>query len=179
MADEQQYLAMLLDAPMQSWGHMSRFDRRMSLSYPTRSGVIGLLCAALGIDRGDTAGLAAFNDLKMTVFVFQQGGRMIDYHTVGGGWRRETHSQNIVPKADGSVKEEAVVTHREYLEDCKFGITLQDELGRLAEIAEALKNPPMGRLAGAQGVYSCAAGLSRRARLVGGGAGPYGGSPKH
>ena len=143
MADSQNYLAMVLDAPLQSWGHMSRFDRRMSLSYPTCSGIIGLLCAAMGVDRFDTEGLAAFKYLKISVFPFQQGSRMIDYHTVGGGYDNKFKKQNIVPKANGSPGD-PVQTYREYLEDYRFGIILQDTSERLTEIGEALQNPRWG-----------------------------------
>jgi CRISPR system Cascade subunit CasD len=44
-------LALLLDGPMQSWGYSSRFDRRTTALHPTRSGIIGLLAAALGINK--------------------------------------------------------------------------------------------------------------------------------
>ena len=42
-------LALLLDGPMQSWGFTSRFTRRTTALHPTKSGVVGLLAAALGI----------------------------------------------------------------------------------------------------------------------------------
>lgn len=42
------YLLMWLEAPLQAWGHESRFGRRESLDFPTKSGVLGLLCCALG-----------------------------------------------------------------------------------------------------------------------------------
>ena len=45
------WLALLLDGPMQSWGHASRFERRTTALHPTRSGVLGLIAAALGIDK--------------------------------------------------------------------------------------------------------------------------------
>jgi len=37
----------MLDAPLQSWGFASRFQRRTTGLHPTKSGVVGLLCAAL------------------------------------------------------------------------------------------------------------------------------------
>ncbi|MCR6650496.1 MAG: type I-E CRISPR-associated protein Cas5/CasD [Cellvibrionaceae bacterium] len=42
------YLLLWLEAPLQSWGHDSKFGRRDSLDFPTKSGVLGLLCCALG-----------------------------------------------------------------------------------------------------------------------------------
>ena len=60
-------LLMPLVGPMQSWGHRSRFDDRDTGLEPTRSGVIGLICAAMGIPRvGD---LSRFDGLRMGVRV--------------------------------------------------------------------------------------------------------------
>src|SRR3990172_4719032 len=44
-------LLLRLVGPMQSWGTTSRFDQRDTGKEPSKSGVIGLLAAALGIDR--------------------------------------------------------------------------------------------------------------------------------
>ena len=66
--NEPAFLALYFDAPLQSWGYSSMFDRRTTLSQPTRSGVIGLLCAALGIDRADTVRLDQLDALGVTVY---------------------------------------------------------------------------------------------------------------
>jgi len=50
-----QYLALMLDAPLQSWGFASRFQRRTTGLHPTKSGIAGLLCAALGVAKGSDA----------------------------------------------------------------------------------------------------------------------------
>jgi CRISPR system Cascade subunit CasD len=44
-------LLLRLVGPMQSWGTTSRFDQRDTGKEPSKSGVIGLVAAALGIDR--------------------------------------------------------------------------------------------------------------------------------
>jgi len=102
-----------------------------------------MLCAAMGIDRSDTQGLGQFSDLKVTVYVFSGPGRLMDFHTVGGGWDRKTGRQNIVPKADGSAGD-TVVTHREFLQHAKFGVILQGDPVLLGRIAVALRNPRWG-----------------------------------
>ena len=45
-------LLLRLVAPLQSWGTTSRFDDRDTGKEPSKSGVIGLLAAAMGIHRG-------------------------------------------------------------------------------------------------------------------------------
>ncbi|MDO5566399.1 MAG: CRISPR-associated protein Cas5, partial [Planctomycetia bacterium] len=67
-------LALYFDAPMQSYGVESKFDRRTSLAWPSRSAVTGIVGAALGIDRGDRAFLASFANLAMETFVLKRNG---------------------------------------------------------------------------------------------------------
>ncbi|OYT68958.1 MAG: type I-E CRISPR-associated protein Cas5/CasD, partial [Chloracidobacterium sp. CP2_5A] len=50
-------------APMQSWGTQSRFTVRDTGFEPSKSGTLGVLCAALGIDREDDAGLQPLTSL--------------------------------------------------------------------------------------------------------------------
>ena len=52
MSAETAYLALLLDGPLQSWGFASRFQRRTTGLHPTKSGVLGLICAAMGLAKG-------------------------------------------------------------------------------------------------------------------------------
>lgn len=51
-------LLLRLAAPLQSWGSDSKFETRKTDREPTKSGVVGLLAAALGLRRDDTEGLA-------------------------------------------------------------------------------------------------------------------------
>ena len=56
-------LLLRLAAPIQSWGVASKFDTRDTAREPSRSGVIGLLSAALGRSRTDN-----LDDLKTLRF---------------------------------------------------------------------------------------------------------------
>ncbi len=143
MKQTKAYLALFLDAPLQSWGYQSKFDRRTSLSYPTRSGILGMICAAMGIDRADRSGLADLAELSMSTFSFCNHERLVDFHTVGGGWDNKTNPLNIVRKAGGGAGS-TIVTRREYLQDAKFGVIIAGATEQLAEIAIALKNPKWG-----------------------------------
>ena len=72
-------LLIRLQGPLQSWGTRSRFDHRDTWPYPTKSGVVGLLAAALGRDRReDVSDLAA---LRMGVRVDRKGVLKVDYQT--------------------------------------------------------------------------------------------------
>jgi CRISPR system Cascade subunit CasD len=76
-------LLLRLSAPLQSWGEHSHFNDRDTLAFPSRSGVTGLLAAALGHRRDEPLGALA--DLTVTVRVDRPGVRLRDFHTVGGG----------------------------------------------------------------------------------------------
>lgn len=143
MKEKNSYGALYLDAPLQSWGYQSRYDDRTSLSYPTRSGIIGMICAALGIDREDSAELEDVNTILagMDVAVFQAGRRLVDYHTVGGGYA--TKSDSVPVKSDGKTHS-PVQTHREYLSDAKFGVVVEGEVSFVERIGEALDRPRWG-----------------------------------
>jgi len=140
-------MAIYLDAPLQSWGYQSKFDRRTTLSYPTRSGILGMLCAAMGVERDDAASLEQLAVLEMQVVVFQQQSRLTDFHTVGGGWDKKVSPGNVVRKAGDKPSVNTgttVVTQREYLESARFGVVLVGTQEPLQRLADSLQNPQWG-----------------------------------
>lgn len=136
-------LVLYFDGPMQSWGHQSRFNRRTTLSFPTRSGITGTLCAALGVDRSDREKLAKLANLKMEVYCLGRCGRWTDYHTVGGGYDHKTQ-RHLMPRKANEATPATVLTDREYLSDARFGVLLEGDQGLLRHCEEALHNPVWG-----------------------------------
>ncbi len=133
-----------LTAPMQSWGTQSRFRVRDTGLEPSKSGVIGLLCAALGKPREERPddGLPALSELarlKMGVRVDREGLMKVDYHTAGGTHMRgESYG---VCKADGS-RGETVLSNRYYLADADFLVGLEsDDEEFLTRLDRALAEP--------------------------------------
>ena len=125
-------LLLRLCGPMQSWGVQSRFTVRDTGLEPSKSGVVGLLCAALGRRREEpVADLAA---LTMGVRVDQEGVMARDYHTAGKGG---------ILKASGKVeRKNLVVSTRYYLADARFLVGLEgDDLDLLAQLHAALRDP--------------------------------------
>ena len=70
-------LLLRLSGPLQSWGADSLYDNRNTDYYPTKSGVIGLIAAALGLKREDS--LEKLNTLKFGVRIDCQGEYMKDF----------------------------------------------------------------------------------------------------
>jgi CRISPR system Cascade subunit CasD len=132
-------LLLRLVGPMQSWGVASDYKERDTLREPSKSGVIGLLCAALGKPRAEKPDdgfptLETLASLIMGVRVDWEGERAYDYHTAGkeGFWR-----------ASGGVeREDVIVSKRWYLADAAFLIGLgSDSIALLEELHRALENP--------------------------------------
>lgn len=120
-------LLLRLAGPMQSWGIQSRFTVRDSGLEPSKSGVIGLLCAALGRPR--TTSLTDLAELRMGVRVDREGILMCDFHT----------AQNVL-KASGELKE-TELSRRYYLADASFLVGLYGEEALLRRLYEALRKP--------------------------------------
>ncbi|MGW4475942.1 type I-E CRISPR-associated protein Cas5/CasD [Nonomuraea sp. NPDC004354] len=123
-------LALCLDAPMQSWGIQSRFTVRETTTEPTKSGIVGLLGAALGIPRHDTERLSQLARLRMGVRVDREGILERDYHT----------AQNVPTTAGTGHR--TVISQRYYLADALFLVVLEaDDNALLSRAAEAIRHP--------------------------------------
>lgn len=120
-------LLLRMRAPMMSWGDHSRFTIRDSRREPTKSAVIGLLCAALGRPRWEPIDDLA--TLKMGVRVNQEGVVQCDYHTV---------MDSI--KSSGS-KGDTVISQRYYVADADYLIGLEGDRPLLDTLDDALQVP--------------------------------------
>lgn len=120
-------LMFLLEGPMQSWGTYSRFYDRDSGREPSKSGIIGLICSALGRRRDED--LSDLSSLRMGIRVESEGRLSKDFHTVLD-----------VPRADKS-KSGNLVSMRYYLADACFLVFLEGDEYLLTEIRTALANP--------------------------------------
>lgn len=122
-------LLLRLAGPLQSWGTQGRFGLRDAGREPSKSGVIGLLCAALGRARHEPVDDLA--TLTMGVRVDREGAVGRDYQTTGGGrWRGAPYG---VAEPDGTLGG-TVLSDRFYLADADFLVGLSAE----TEVQEAL-----------------------------------------
>lgn len=118
-------LLLRLAAPLQSWGLEDKFERRGTAREPTKSGVTGLLAAAMGIARDNDSALEKLRDLRYGVRIDQPGQILSDFHTA---------------RVEG--KANPYVTRRFYLADAAFvaGLESEDE-AYLYELEQALLSP--------------------------------------
>lgn len=118
-------LLLRLAAPLQAWGSDSKFETRKTNREPTKSGVIGLLAAALGLRRDESEALARLAQLRFGIRVEREGQLLVDYHIA------KTQDQKT-----------SYVTYRHYLQDAVFlaGLESGDE-ALLRELEAALRHP--------------------------------------
>ncbi|MCP5420348.1 MAG: type I-E CRISPR-associated protein Cas5/CasD [Gammaproteobacteria bacterium] len=144
-----QFLILRLDGLMQAWGGHTFEDFRPSHLFPTRSGLLGLLGACLGLDRHDQEGQRGLAEsVEFTVRADscvprperiepstsnKRAVKLPDFHTVLGA-----------RKVDGSINKNPVVSRREYLFDAAFTVAVEGRSGAsfgLEEIANAVQKP--------------------------------------
>lgn len=112
---------------MQSWGIQSRFSDRDTGRDPSRSGVVGLLCCALGLPRDSS--LEAFSSIQMTTRVDREGVFATDFQT----------SLNVA-KAN-ETRGDTVISRKHYLADASFTVGLSGDALLLKKAHSALKDP--------------------------------------
>lgn len=123
-------LLLRLAAPLQAWGADSKFETRKTNREPTKSGVIGLLAAALGLRRDESEALTRLTELRFGVRVEREGQLLVDYHTA------KTQSKK---KSD---KKKSYVTYRHYLQDAVFLAGMESaDTALLQQLQQALLHP--------------------------------------
>ena len=146
------YLVMRLYAPISSWGTLAVGEDRPTVNYPTRSAVLGLLGAALGIRRSETQKLKDLADsIDIASKTYSEGTILRDYHTIqtpttSKGVNFFTRKQELQ-----SVKVETILSSRDYREDGLWvvAIWLKPEVENsnleykfeLQQLQQALKYP--------------------------------------
>lgn len=133
----QDFLIIKLQGAMQAWGGHTFEDYRPSHIFPTRSAVVGLLGACLGIYRADIKGRADLNaSFELTVRADRRKvhmQKMTDFHTVLDA-----------RKVDGAPRPDAIISHREYLCDAEFSLALgfrNNSVFNLEKVKAAIQKP--------------------------------------
>jgi len=147
MPTDTAYLGLVLDGPLQSWGFASRFQRRTTGLHPTKSGVVGLICAAMGLAKGspeERVTLPALAALKMTSVVIPRAAARFATDELPVRRLEDFHTVLKTRRASGALDRDAVVTPRQYLLDARFGVILKGGCSRLERVAAALQDPVWG-----------------------------------
>lgn len=122
-------LLLRLAGPMQSWGDSSRFTRRDTNSYPTKSGVLGLLAAAQGRRRSDP--IEDLTQLRFGVRADQPGRLIRDF-------------QVAIRRNEGKDDVSMPLSQRYYLADAVFLAGVEGDGDLIGALAEAIQAPRFG-----------------------------------
>lgn len=120
---------------MQAWATQSKLGVRDTDREPSKSGVLGLVGAALGMQRDDHETLGRLSRLRMALRVDRPGTLLRDYHTAGGGSFR-----NQVKYVVHGAKD-CVPSQRYYLQGASFVAALSGDGDLIERSARALENP--------------------------------------
>lgn len=143
----QQYLSCQLYGTLASWGEQAVGESRHSATHPSRSALLGLLAAALGIKRDEEQRLMALSDAVCFGFKVSHGGILLkDYHTIEEpredrkAKHRYTRRDELLPKKSGKT----VLSSREYRQDAFALVAVwltENSTYSLETLEQKLKNP--------------------------------------
>jgi len=147
---ERCYLVLWLEAPLQSWGSSSKFSRRDTEQFPTKSGIFGLLLSSMGARGVQEELLLHLSQYRQVVISYGKEKKsrlsmLMDFHMVGSGYdEKDAWQKNLIPKkADGkaSVGGGSKMTYRYYLQDARFAVIQELDVALAEEIEMALIQP--------------------------------------
>lgn len=140
-----EYLRFRLYGPLASWGDIAVGEMRHAVVAPSRSALLGLLGAALGIRRDDEAAQQALTDgYCFGVKLLAAGTLLRDYHTVEVGVPSRKARFRFRRQELAAEKVNTVLSTREYRCDSLALVVVQargSALRSLAELQQALLNP--------------------------------------
>jgi CRISPR system Cascade subunit CasD len=140
------YLVFSLYGLLASWGEIAVGESRHSADHPSRSALLGLLGAALGIRREDEAGQQQlFASFRFGVKLVATGTPLRDYHTVQVPPQKAKVSYQSRPQelADPS-RLGTLLSSREYRCDSMAVVAVEAQPGAawtLQQVADALREP--------------------------------------
>ncbi len=148
------FLRFTIYAPLGSWGEIAVGEHRGTWDRPSRSAILGLLGAALGLLRSDEDGHRALHaGYGLAVCVVRPGREIVDYHSA------QAAPRSVVRARPGATRREllragdvaTMLSRRSYLEDgCWTVVLWAHELARwaLGDLQRALAEPAFVLYAG-------------------------------
>lgn len=133
MAKNTSLLVLRLEGMLQSWGERAKWDDRDSASMPSKSGIVGLLACAMGLERESPEISELSEAISVSVRADRPGIKMVDFQTVTGDplWTAEGKK-----RSSGTF-----ISRRTYLQDASFLVVISTDETWHARIVEALQQP--------------------------------------
>lgn len=139
------YLLLRLYGPLASWGEIAVGESRHSAVQPSRSALLGLLGAALGVERNDDTGQRALiQGYRFGIKLECPGSPLRDYHTVQAGVPPRKFQFRSRRQELAADKVDTILSAREYRCDSLALVAVEalpDAPVDLTRLSEALHRP--------------------------------------
>ncbi|MGI6040235.1 MAG: type I-E CRISPR-associated protein Cas5/CasD [Eubacteriales bacterium] len=143
-------LLLRLAGPLQSWG-LDKFERRGTSRMPTRSAVVGMAMAAMGMKRDQEIPQGLLN-LRFGIRGDDEGVVIRDFHTVKQGKLDSITIESFERISDDNIaltykrkinegETSSYITNRYYLCDAVFLVGLEGDEEYLKQLEQAFLNP--------------------------------------
>ena len=134
MAEKKNLLVLRLEGALQSWGENAKWDFRDSSTMPTKSGIVGLLGCALGLERGSDALVNLAGSITVAVRADRPGVKFVDFQTVQG---HPLMAATGKPKTTGNT----ILSPHAYIQDACFTVFIDTTPEWQEQITAALQEP--------------------------------------
>jgi CRISPR system Cascade subunit CasD len=134
MAETKNLLILRLEGAMQSWGENAKWDFRDSSSLPTKSGIVGLLGCAMGLERGSAVLAELAQSITVGIRADRAGVKFVDFQTVQGDPLMAATGK---PKTTGNT----ILSPRAYLQDACFTVFIEAGESWQKKMLAALEDP--------------------------------------
>ena len=139
-----EYLVWTIAGPMGSFGESARAERQRTALMPPKSALVGMVAAALGVERGDDGAHEALNRCGFAVQSLGESAPLRDFHTVQSVPESVTGTATRGAAIAGAGRNvHTLITLRDYRTDIAMRATMWADTPRwtLAEVAQALRAP--------------------------------------
>lgn len=152
------FLAFTIYAPLSSWGDIAVGESRGAWDRPSRSAVLGLVAAALGIERGSQEAHDALDrGYRLAVRLDAPGTPLVDYHTAqtvaaSALRKKKPHTRAELLDAVPAGDRETILSRRAYRQDALATVLLwpaaDNPRWSLEQMESALRRPHFALYAG-------------------------------
>lgn len=156
------FLLFTIYAPLASWGEIAVGEARGSWDRPSRSAVLGLIAAALGITRDDQEGHDALDSgYGVAVRLDAPGALLVDYHTTQTVAASVVRKQRPTTRAEllAAGERQTILSRRSYRQNAIATVAVWTRIGArwdLHSLSDAMCTPKFvlyaGRKANALGL---------------------------
>lgn len=133
MAKNSSLLVLRLEGMLQSWGESAKWDDRDSASMPSKSGIVGMLACAMGLERESPEISELSKAISVSVRADRPGIKTVDFQTVTGDplWTAEGKKRSS----------STFISRRTYLQDASFLVVISTDKTWHDRIVDALNHP--------------------------------------